>query len=133
MSHYIILTAPHALNLSEITYRVRADRIDWMADRRKPFYHTVVSINGTELQVEEPVHIILTYIKDPYALLKSEQDFGWSRDTSFLDYEKKYGEKEGNRRYLRDFHIPHKGSWPIFSRMWAFLLSYLPFCRSFRS
>jgi len=107
MSHYIILTAPIGQNASEITYRVRADRIDWMADRRTPYYHTVVSVNGTELMVEEPVHIILTYIKDPNALLKSERDFGWGRDTKESDYEEKYGKKEGTQRYLEDFHIPH--------------------------
>jgi len=106
MSHYIILTALTEQNLPEITYRVRADRIDWMADRRTPYYHTVVSVNGTELQVEEPAHVILTYIKNPNAPLKSERDFGWSRDTKESDYEEKYGKKEGTRRYCEDFHMP---------------------------
>ena len=106
MSHYIILTAAHCEDLPECTFRVRADRIDWMSDRhtREDKYYTAVSVNGTELHVEEPVHVILTYIKNPGAPLQSEETY--VRNPFFLDYEKKYGKEEGRRRFAEVMHYP---------------------------
>jgi len=102
MSHYIILTAAPSVNVEECTYRVRADRIDWMADRNR--HTTVVSVNGTELFVEEPCHIILNYIKNPDAPIQNEDSY--ERDPCILDYKKRYGNEEGHRRYCKYMHIP---------------------------
>ena len=106
MSHFIILTASMKVDAPECTYRIRADRIDWMADRHtaSPMSHTVVSVNGTELQVEEPVHVILTYIKDPTAPILGEDQY--ERNPNVHEYMKKHGDKEGIKRYLEVLHCP---------------------------
>jgi hypothetical protein len=104
MSHFIILSSPPHLNTDEITYRIRADRIDWIASTHGP--ETVVSVNGKEFRVMEPAHVILDYIKNPDAPLIMEDE--WEHAPTIFSYEKKYGKKEGKRRYLKDMHIPHK-------------------------
>ena len=105
MSHFIFLTAPFGDSLT-CAYRVRADHIDWMSDRRSgsAMPHTVVSVNGTELKVEEPAHVILTYIKDPEAPLVGLDEIDYKPCP--FEYKEKYGDEEGLKRYFEVMHIP---------------------------
>ena len=71
MSHFILLTAVYnsedeGLANAILTYRIRADRIDWVAEREPQghFRHSVVSVNGKEILVMEPVGEILQHIED---------------------------------------------------------------------
>jgi len=108
MSHFIILTSPIGFSTephnSICTYRIRADRIDWIAEKGAytPQQHTVVCVNGVELQVEEPELVILTYIKDPAAPLVGEEQY--TRRPRPEAYREKYGEIEGKERYRQDMH-----------------------------
>ena len=106
MSNFIILSAALCENAHEYTYRVCTDRIDWMADRHEKTdkRYTVVSVNGTELHVEEPVHVILDYIKDPEMPLVALDQIDYH--PSHAEYIDKYGEEEGKRRYFETMHYP---------------------------
>jgi hypothetical protein len=71
MSHFILLTAVYnseeeGLTNAILTYRIRADRIDWVAEREPQgkLRHSVVSVNGKEILVQEPVGEILQHIED---------------------------------------------------------------------
>ena len=108
MSKFIILSsAVHSRRHECCTYRVNPDRIDWMADVHdaEDKYYTVVSVNGVELHVDEPTHIILDYIEDPDRPLIAEQD--WKRHPDMSDYIEKFGDSEETRqRYCKDMHYP---------------------------
>jgi len=70
----------------------------------KEGFYTLVSVNGKEIRVEEPVHVILTYIKNPDAPhLPIDQI---ERNPCCSEYEKKYGKEEGRRRYMELMHYP---------------------------
>ena len=107
MSHFIILTRRLDSNIPASTYRIRADRIDWMVQcypTDTEGFHTRIGVNGTELHVEEPVHVILDYIKDPDAPLQAEGQY--ERNPNHAEYIEKYGEEEGKRRYFETLHYP---------------------------
>lgn len=106
MSHYLMLETAPPFNLTETSYRIRADSIDWIAqlDNNK----TEISVNGTILTVMEPAHVILTYIKDPNAPLQGQGDYEYNPgDEPFI---RKYGRREGTRRYFEFMHWPYPKS-----------------------
>ena len=104
MSHFIRLNTSLTQVKDGCSYLIRADRIDWIAERggETPDHHTVVCVNGKELLVEEPEHLILRYIKDPRAPIVPVDEFIYN--PTIFKYEKKYGEVEGRRRYSEDMH-----------------------------
>jgi hypothetical protein len=105
------LTALKKPDVTEVCYRIRADRIDWMTDRDE---YVVVSVNGKELHVEEPIHVILEYIKNPYAPLKPKKEY--ERCPQYSDYAEKYGADEGLRRFHELMHYPPPGYYPPFKK-----------------
>lgn len=79
MNHFILLTALYpsveeGLKTNIITYRIRADRIDWVAEctPQHGLRHSVVSVGGKEMHVMEPVGEILQHIEDYTLPYKAE-------------------------------------------------------------
>jgi hypothetical protein len=110
MSHFIILTRAIKRkaedNVPTHHYRIRADRIDWIAQcypTDTETFYTKIGVNGIELHVEEPAHVILDYIKDPHAPLLGEEQY--ERNPNILDYQKKYGDEEGWKRFKEVMHL----------------------------
>ena len=119
MSHFIFLTEARHLDRGYTTFRVRADRITWIAERY-PYCeqrHTVVCVDGLELQVEEPAHIVMTYIKDPNAPIFSPQYY--EHYPCPVEFKQKHGDKEGRRLYDKVMHYPG-----VSTTKWAELHDY---------
>jgi hypothetical protein len=104
-SHFIFLTAQYG-KAATCSYRVRADRIDWIAkcNAFSPDQHTIVSVNGTALKVEEPPHLILEYIENP---ARPIIDADKQEDLDSIELHRKYGGFEGSKRYLKASKLPY--------------------------
>ena len=65
--------------------------------------YTAICVDGKELHVEEPPHVILTYIKDPIAKMIPEVDYEYF--PCLINYKNKLGAEEGLRQYNEVMHM----------------------------
>ena len=79
-------------------FRVRADRIDWMAEYTD---YTLVSVCGKEFKVEEPINEILSHIEDPTLIYRFFPEY---KRPDPMELEKKY--RNGFKRALEIEKIP---------------------------